>query len=866
MQREVLQKELVSTRASLNLVLLLLLAGSGCAALIYEIVWLQLLQLVIGSSAVSLGLLLAAYMGGLCLGSAAFPRLVSDRHHPLRVYALLELGVALFGILALLGIPLVGRIYVAGVSEGIAGLALRAVVAGACLVPPTLLMGGSFPAISRLIRSTSAAASSERASGEVSWLGWLYSSNIAGAVLGCVLAGFYLLRVFDMAVATYAAAAINLAVALLSYALANRSTYIPAGANAQIPSRDRQGAVNTHPQGTTLVYIAIALSGLCALGAEVVWTRLLSLLLGPTVYTFSIILAVFLLGLWAGSSVGALITRRLASSTNASPCVALAACQILIAISIAWTAFAIADSLPQWPIDPWLSLNPWANFQIDWVRCVWAIFPATLLWGASFPLGLAAISIPGQDPAQLSGLTYAINTVGSIIGALAFSLILIPSLGTRVSEQLLIGLSVAAAVISLASSPASSNAAATLFNRRAASERSRQPSSLLSHPVAMSVAAVLLSLLAWGLVSSVSDVPWAVIAYGRRIAPTIRGIDLLAEQLDVTKILFRGEGMNSSVLISERSGQRSFYVSGKSEASTAPGDMRLERMMGDVPALIHSNPRSILIVGFGAGVTAGSFVPYPEVEKIVICELERMIPPASTQFFGPQNYGVMNDERTRIVYDDARHYILTTPEKYDVITTDPIHPWVKGTSTLYSKEYYELAKSHLNPHGVVAQWLPIYESDEETVKTELATFFRVFPEATVWSNYLDGDGYDLVLVGRADSAPIDVDGLQQRLDQSAYSRVSASLAEVGYRSAADLMAAYGGRAPDLQSFLVNAPINEDLNLRLQYMAGLGLNARLSTQIYRDILMYRKFPEGLMTGSSDRLEGLRDKLGRPHLTF
>ena len=131
-----------------------------------------------------------------------------------------------------------------------------------------------------------------------------------------------------------------------------------------------------------------------------------------------------------------------------------------------------------------------------------------------------------------------------------------------------------------------------------------------------------------------------------------------------------------------------------------------------------------------------------------MCELEPLIPPASDEFFGKENRHVLQDPRTRIVIDDARHFILTTPEKFDLITTDPIHPWVKGTSTLYSKDYYEQVKSHLNPGGVVAQWLPIYESDEETVKTELATFFSVFPGATVWSSNFQGEGYDLVLLGR----------------------------------------------------------------------------------------------------------------------
>ena len=293
----------------------LLLAGSGCAALIYEIVWLQLLQLVIGSSAVSLALLLAAYMGGLCLGSVLLPRLVSPRYHPLRVYASLEIGVAFLGLLALFGVPLVGRLYLAGATQGTLGLILRGLVAAVCLLPPTLLMGASLPAIARWIQATPQG---------VSWLGFLYSGNIAGSVFGCLFAGFYLLRVYDMAVATWVAAAINLVVAGLSFAWSRRTVHNP-------PERLTSRAERTRT--ATLIYLAIAFSGLGALGAEVVWTRLLSLLLGATVYTFSIILAVFLIGLWGGSAVGSFLARR---TTDAR--IALAACQVLLALAIAWTA------------------------------------------------------------------------------------------------------------------------------------------------------------------------------------------------------------------------------------------------------------------------------------------------------------------------------------------------------------------------------------------------------------------------------------------------------------------------------------------------------------------------------------------------
>ena len=254
-------------------VLLLLFVGSGCAALIYEIVWFQLLQLAIGSSAVSLGVLLGTYMGGMCLGSLLLPRFVSRGEHPLRVYARLELGIGIFAIVVLFLIPLLDSLYAAIASHGLQGIVLRAVVAAICLLPPTLLMGASLPAMARWVEATPQG---------VSWLGFLYGGNIAGAVFGCLFAGFYLLRVYDMPMATYVAAAINFAVALdqlhrwpkrteyRPYALASRRHHAVLRNGLRVPGRAD-------------VYIAIALSGMCALGAEVIWTRLLSLMIGATV-------------------------------------------------------------------------------------------------------------------------------------------------------------------------------------------------------------------------------------------------------------------------------------------------------------------------------------------------------------------------------------------------------------------------------------------------------------------------------------------------------------------------------------------------------------------------------------------------------
>ena len=286
--------------------LLLLLAGSGCAALIYEIVWYQLLQLAIGSTAVSLGILLATFMGGLCLGSIGLARLGSLRQHPLRIYAVVEMGIALCGILVLFGIPYIDRVYIAGAEYGLPGMLLRGFIAAVCLLPPTILMGASLPAISRWIEATPRGAS---------WWGLLYGGNTAGAVFGCLFAGFYLLRVHNMATATYVAAGINVAVALVSFALAART---PSRASAGEPEEAGDTGGFSDGEGRPwAVYLTIALSGAGALGAEVVWTRLMGMMLGSTVYVFSIILGVFLVGLAMGTAGGFVVVAGRAPAPGA---------------------------------------------------------------------------------------------------------------------------------------------------------------------------------------------------------------------------------------------------------------------------------------------------------------------------------------------------------------------------------------------------------------------------------------------------------------------------------------------------------------------------------------------------------------------
>ena len=528
--------------------------------------------------------------------------------------------------------------------HGLAGILLRGAVAGVCLLPPTLLMGATLPAIARWV---------ETGPEGVSWLGFFYGGNIAGAVFGCLLAGFYLLRVYDMATATYVAFALNVTVAAIALVLAAG----PARYDVPAEARD-EGERRARAAGAWAVYLAIALSGMSALGAEVVWTRLLSLLLGGTVYTFSLILAVFLIGLGIGSSLGAFLARRAASAR-----VALGVCQWLLTAAIAWTAFMISESLPYWPIVPSLSPSPWYTFQLDLVRCLWAVLPPACLWGASFPWRWRRSPPRGQDPGRLVGGVYAANTVGAIAGALVFSLLLVPAIGTAGAERVLIGLAAAAALVALC-------ALASGRARNGAPERHGGPG---CRDGSGRLARLERDAGAVGH-RGVRPADGKLARAGRPRASSKEVPDGIRRNPDIF-CTYVGEGTNVSVAVTmTREGVRSFHGAGKIQASTMAADMRLQRMLGHIPALVHKKPESVLVVACGAGVTAGSFVVHPDVKRIVICDIEPLVPTVVTPMFGKENYHVVdgiahenphmvNGKQVEVVYDDGRHFLRHHPRE-----------------------------------------------------------------------------------------------------------------------------------------------------------------------------------------------------------
>jgi spermidine synthase len=773
------------------IVLLILFSASGMCALIYEVVWYQLLQLAIGSTSVSLGILLATFMGGLCIGSVWFPR-IRLAQHPLKVYAVLEVGIAACAVLVQFSLPSLSRLYIAGAEHGMPGMLLRGILAALCMLPATILMGASLPSIVRWAQG-------------VSWWGYLYTGNTAGAVIGCLFAGFYLLRVYDMATATYFAAALNVVVAGVSFLLASLMSA------STVPVDVPEANIETAEAARWPIFLAIGLSGATALGAEVVWTRLLSMLLLGTVYVFSIILAVFLIGLALGSGAGSWLIKRV------RPQLALGWCQILLLFGFAWTAYLIVDVLPFWKDDALTTPEPWHMYYLDLKRCLLAILPPALFWGASFPLACAAAARRREDSGRTAGAIYAANTLGGIIGALVVSLVLIPRIGSQQSERVLLIAAAAGGLIAL-------------FPY------------MRSHVGMVGLAACVgvASYLAY----AIEPIPGELIAYGRRMA-------LNAGQ---SKVLYAAEGINSSVAITEWSNNTIYVnVNGHVEATTEIYDMKLQRMVGHLPALLHPNPKSVLGIGFGAGVSAGTFTRYPGIQKITICEIEPLIPPASTRFFGDADYRVALDPRTHIVFDDARHYLLTTTEKFDIIASDPLDVFIKGTAALYSKEYFDSVKSHLNPGGMFTLYVPLYETDEPTIKSELATFFAAFPYGTIWANTRNGLGYDMVFMGQLEPLKINIDEAQARINRDDHAPVRESLREIGVNSLLELFSTYAGNAPDLARWTAGAALNGDGDLKLSYLAGWGINANMEDVLYRQMLVYRRPPVGIFTGSPEYVQ-------------
>jgi spermidine synthase len=692
-----------------------------------------------------------------------------------------------------------------------------------------MLMGATLPAIAR---------GYPRGAAGFSVLGFFYGANTAGAVLGCVLTGFYLLPKWDVETATGVAALLNFAVGgtALWLGRGSRAAMGRAAASEELPGPGDVVAVRLP---TSVVYLVAALSGMTALGSQVAWTRLLALLFGGTTYTFAIILAVFLAGLALGSAFSASLIRREWRTDEL-----LAWSQLLLVPALVYAAIMIAWVIPY--SSP-LRFTPIGIIHaLHLLRVVEVALPATILWGMSFPLALAAVA--QDDTGRSTGNVYAANTLGAVAGALGVSLITIPKLGTRGSQQILMAIAALSALLASLAVFMAGRGRGGGMTLLFSSSRPLLRFYIPSRAAVLAALAVLAPLLAW---NSVPGLPDQFQAIGRSIW-----------RFQVhQRTPYVAEGVSSTVAVRVTWDKtKTFHVAGKAEASNAPIDMRLQRLLGHLSALVHPAPKSVLVVGLGAGVTAGSFVVHPEVTRIVICEIEPRVVGAAGGYFAEENHHVLSDSRVQVIYDDARHFLATTREKFDVITSDPIHPWVRGNSILFSKEYYGILKQRLNPGGVATQWVPFYETSAEAVKMQMRTFFEAFPGGMVWNSSEAGDGYDVVLLGQAGPTHISLADVQARI--VANRALHQSLAEVDLGSAVDLLASYATRAEDLAGWTEEVQPNRDLSLKLEYISGRALNLQIANQIYASMVETRRYPHDLFAATQEEHAQLRSRIMRP----
>jgi spermidine synthase len=420
---------------------------------------------------------------------------------------------------------------------------------------------------------------------------------------------------------------------------------------------------------------------------------------------------------------------------------------------------------------------------------------------------------------------YAANTFGAIVGALGTTFVLVVVIGSQRTQQLMIVASAVAALVLLRGS----------VGRGA-----------LRLAAAAAVIATLVT-----AVRTVRPIPPELVAFGRFL-PT-RGFD--------ANVIYVGEGLTASVAVSEEpDGTLTYHNAGKTQASTYEQDMRLQRMLGHLATLLAEQPRDVLVIGLGAGITAGAVSVDPAVERVVVAELEPLVPDVAGEYFGAHNFDVVRSPKVAMRIDDGRHLLTTTTQRFAAITSDPLDPWVKGAAALYTREFWELCRSRLDDGGVVTVFVQLYETTEDAVRSELATFLDVFPNGAVFANTVEGMGYDAVLVGRKSDEPIDITRLQARLDTSAYARVAESLRAVGFDSALDLMSTFAGDAESLAPWLEGAARNTDRNLRLQYLAGQGLNVLAAGDIFAALVgSSPTFPARLFTGTPAQLEELKQRL-------
>lgn len=778
---------------------------SGATGLIYEVIWARMLGLVFGATTLAVSTVLAAFMGGLALGSATAGRLGGRIRRPLQAYGLIEIGIAAYAVLVPWLFHLVDNAYALiwqQLQPGFFVFSLwRFLLSCAMLLVPTTLMGATLPVLAAAIARVPAHKSTA--------VTRLYGLNLAGAIVGTIAAGFFLLPALGLRKTIYFAAAINILIGIaalfidrISASAGDQSSAVDSDALG-VESSDfssAESAVGTasladsEVKATGFWLLCAFVSGFVTISTQVAWTRVLSMIIGSSTYAFSVVVALFLIGL----SAGAYVIGRKDRWNELRP--AMFRIELFTAI-VLLISIKVVNMIPGLLVAVGLKLNigTWGGLlALQIVSAGLLILLPAFLMGMVMPLVLVWA---GQARAglsvQLVGRSYAVNTVGAIAGAFCAGFVLIPKAGTRITILI-------AAALCLVVAGIAYQAVATVEDRGL--RRALAAGGTLAAIITLFVVAPHLNL---------GDL--SIGAYDgliRVLAKARGGVDESeAEKKGEEKheLLMYEEGPTSTVTVRQDWGIVSLAINGRTNASDSKSDMPTQVMLAQLPILLAPRLNNALIVGYATGISGGAILQSP-IQSVTCVELESKTVNAS-RLFEHVNEHPLNDPRFHLVIDDARTILRVNPARYDIVMSEPSHPWVPGVANLFTEEFFTLGRERLNDDGVFVQWLQTYQLSTESLRSVLGTFQKVFPHVMLFRVGSTGKGKDLILVGSR--TPLTLNLIGERMHDA---RIAAELARVGLKTEADVRAWFVCDETRLRPAVADAVINTDDNMQVETKA------------------------------------------------
>ena len=693
---------------------------SGVAGLVYQVAWGKALGLIFGYTTYAIATVLAVFMAGLACGSAFFGRWIKTRAQPILIYSKIEILVGVAGALSLAGLAGVRWIYLGTYAHlgemGALLLAIRFLGAAVVLFVPTFLMGGTLPILVQGV-TWNRAELGER----VSQLYWV---NTLGAVVGTLLCGFVLLPALGLRLTVGVGVALNVIAGLIAERVAKAFDGPPEEKEAK-KTKARQIAAAL-PVGVSRGFLLILFGvvGATAFAYEIAWTRLLSIEIGSSTYAFTVILAAFLAGGVIGSiAFQVLFARRkqVGVGTFSRTQTWIGGAAVASLILFRW----IPSVIPVLLRATHQSFGGLVLAQI--VTSGLTVLPMAAVFGFNFPAVLVLLhgekEEEGGGTATVIGKAYAANTMGAIAGSLITGFVLVPWLGSFrvIAMMATVNLLLAVTLEWSSLSRRVPAVAANLAGCALALVVGILP--YFNNPARLSLSATL---------------------YGN----TFQGHLTLDEIAATNDVVYSAEGVNDSIAVIRSDNYVALRVNGKVDAST--GDARTQLLLGHLGAALSRSPKRVMIVGFGSGMTIAAVARYPDVERIDCVEIEPAVVRASP-YLESLNRGVLGDPRVNVIFDDARNFLLTTREQYDLIISEPSNPWIAGIATLFTNEFYAGVRQRLAPGGMFVQWVQAYSLAPEDLKMIAATLAPHFAEVTLWR----AEAPDLLFLGRTEEGPLE---------------------------------------------------------------------------------------------------------------